>query len=78
MPLTVDLVLKEINRTDSGPAKQAELYRRGEIAKDSAIEWITKAILQGRGLSPNDWHKHAPAVEAALIHPLDCECTECL
>jgi AAA domain len=75
--LTVDLALEEINRTGSGPARQAEAYRRGEITKPEAVEQITKAILQGRRLDATDWLKHAPAVEAALTHPLDCECAQC-
>ncbi len=78
MLLTVDSVLEEINRVGSGSAKQAELYRRGEKTKDNAVEWITKAILQRHRLSSDDWQEHAPTVEAALIHPLDCECVECL
>jgi hypothetical protein len=75
--LTVDLALEEINRAGSGPARQAEAYRRGEITKPEAVEQITKAILQGRRLDATDWLKHAPAVEAALTHPLDCECAQC-
>jgi hypothetical protein len=76
--LTVDSVLEEINRVGSVSAVQAELYRRGEITIDHAVEWITKAILQRHRLSSDHWQQHAPAVEAALIHPLDCECAECL
>jgi hypothetical protein len=75
--LTVDLALEEINRAGSGPARKAEAYRRGEITKPDAVERITKAILQGRGLDATDWLKHALAVEAALTHPLNCECAQC-
>ena len=78
LPLTVDLVLKKINRAGSSPAKQAKRYWRGEITKDNAVEGITRAILQGHDLSSDNWKKHAPAVEAALAHPLNCECAECL
>ena len=76
--LTVDSVLEEINRAGSGSSKQAELYRRGEITTDKAVEWITKAILQRHSLSSHDWQEHASVVEAALTHPLECECAQCL
>ncbi len=76
--MTVAEVLEEINRLGSGPAKQAELYRRGEITEENAIEWITKAILHRRSEPFEGWQRHAKAVEAALIHPLGCECEECL
>jgi hypothetical protein len=77
LPITVDLVLEEVNRAGSEPARQAELLRSGETTRASAAERITRTILRRRGLDANDWREHAPAVEAALTHSLDCECAQC-
>jgi len=74
--LTVGEALKEINRRLSGPARNAELYRHGGLSLEKAIEYITCAILHRRGEPFKGWRRHAPAVEAALTHPLDCECEE--
>ncbi len=68
----------EINRSGSGASKQAELYRRGEIKEEDAIEWVTRAILRQRRMETEGWQRHAPVVEAALTHPIGCECEECL
>lgn len=76
--LTADEVLAQINRPGSGAAKQAELYRRGEITEENAIEWVTCAILGRRGEGFDGWERHAPAVQAALTHGVGCECEECL
>jgi hypothetical protein len=75
--LSIADVLEEMNRPDTGAAKNAELYRRGEITAENAVEWITKAVLVRRGMDAAGWERHAPAVEAALTHPLDCDCEEC-
>ena len=71
--LTVGEVLEEINTPNTGAAIQAEHYRRGSITKENAIVWITKAILVRRAKDTSDWRRLAPAVEAALTQPLDCE-----
>jgi hypothetical protein len=64
--LTVTEALEELNRSGSGAAKQAELYRRGEITVENAIEWITRAILRRRDMETDGWQHHAPAVKAVL------------
>ena len=66
--------LAEINRQGSGPAKNAELYRRGQLSEKKAVEYVTCAILARRGASFAAWRRHAPAVSKALslcIHELD-------
>jgi hypothetical protein len=78
MRLTVGEVLEDINRPDTGAGIQADHYRQGSISKENAVEWITKAILVRRGMDTAEWKHHAPAVEAALTHRLDCDCEECL
>ncbi len=75
--LTVGEALQEINRRDSGPAKNAELYRRGELSREKAIEYTTCAILYRRGEPFEGWRRHAPAVEVVLTDPQGCECEEC-
>jgi hypothetical protein len=76
--LTVSEALSEINTSGTGAALNAENYRKGELGEESAIEYTTKAILHRRGRDTGGWQHHAPAVRAALTHPLDCECGECL
>ncbi len=78
-PLTVSEALREINRFGSGAGKNAELYRRGGLSEESAVEYVTCAILQSRGESFEVWKRHAAAVRKALgfcIHelpPEDCK-----
>jgi hypothetical protein len=69
---TLGEIVEEINAPNTGAAMQAELYRRGDITKENAIEWITKAVLVRRGVDTLDWRQHVPAVEAALTRPQDC------
>ncbi len=80
-PLTVSEVLAEINRRGSGAGKNAELYRRGELSEEKAVEYVTCAILHRRGESFEVWRHHAPAVRKALslcIHELEPEeCKVC-
>lgn len=80
-PLTVSEVLAEINRRGSGAGKNAELWRRGELSENMAIEYVTCAILHRRGESFKVWKHHAPAVRKALalcIHELPPEeCKVC-
>lgn len=80
-PLTVSEVLAEINRRGSGAGKNAELYRRGELSEEKAVEVVTCAILYRRGESFEVWKRHAPAVRKALslcIHELEPEkCNVC-
>lgn len=76
--LSVDQVLSEINERGTGAAINAANYRSGELGEESAIEYTTKAILHRRGGDMDCWQRHAPAVRAALTHPLDCQCEECL
>ncbi len=78
VPLTVSEVLAEINRWGSGPAKNAELYRRGELSKEKAVEYVTCAILHRRGDNFAGWRAHAPTVRAALTHGIGCDCEVCL
>lgn len=73
-PLTVSEVLAEIHRGGSGAGKNAELYRRGELSDEKAVEYVACAILARRGQSFEVWRHHAPAVRKALslcIHELD-------
>ncbi len=80
-PLTVSEVLAEINRQGSGAGKNAELYRRGELSEEKAVEYVTCAILHRRRESFEVWRHHAPAVRKALslcIHELEPEaCKVC-
>jgi hypothetical protein len=75
--LTLREVLAEINHQGSGPAKNAELYRRGELSEDKAVEYVTCAILRRRGESFEGWRAHAPTVRAALTHRVGCDCEVC-
>jgi hypothetical protein len=80
-PLTVSEALAEINRWGSGAGKNAELYRRGELSEERAVEYATCAILHRRGESFEVWRHHAPAVRKAIslcIHELEPEkCKVC-
>lgn len=81
IPLTVSEVLAEINRWGSGASRNVELYRRGELCEEQAVEYTTCAILHRRGESFEVWRHHAPAVRKALslcIHELSPEeCKVC-
>jgi hypothetical protein len=73
-PLTVSEILAEINRWGSGAGKNTELYRRGELSEEKAVEYVTCAILAHRGVSFKVWRHHAPAARKALalcIHELE-------
>jgi hypothetical protein len=73
-PLTVSEVLAEIQRWGSGAGKNAELYRRGELSEEKAVEYVTCAILTRRRQSFEVWRHHALAVRKALglcIHELE-------
>ena len=73
-PLTVSEALAEIGGWGTGASRNAELYRRGELSEEKAVEYVTCAILARRGASFTGWRKHAPAVRKALslcIHELD-------
>jgi hypothetical protein len=65
-PLTVSEVLAEIHRWGSGAGKNAELYRRGELLEEKAVEYVACAILARRRESFEVWRHHAPAVRKAL------------
>src|SRR5215218_571416 len=73
-PLTVSEALAEIGGWGTGASRNAELYRRGELSEEKAVEYVTCAILARRGASFTGWRRHAPAVRKALslcIHELD-------
>jgi hypothetical protein len=73
-PLTVSEVLAEMGRWGTGARKNAELYRRGELSEEKAVEYVTCAILAGRRASFARWRRHAPAVRKALslcVHELE-------
>lgn len=80
-PLTVSEALAEINRWGSGAGRNAELYRRGELSEEQAVQYVACSILHGRGDSFEAWKHHAPAVRKALgfcIHELSPkECKVC-
>jgi len=42
--LTLQEALVEINYQGSGPAKNAELYRSGDLSEDKAVECVVYAI----------------------------------
>ena len=69
VPITVSEVEAEMNRCGSGASKNLELYQRGALSRERAIEYITCAILHRRGAPFEGWRRHAPAVEAALTLP---------
>ena len=60
--LTVEDALAEIRVANSGPAKTAAVYGRGQ----TRFEYLVKAVLYARGLAMDDWERHAPVVEAAF------------
>jgi hypothetical protein len=73
-PLTVSEAVAEISGWGTGASRNAELYRRGELSEEKAVEYVTCAILARRGTSFSGWKRHAPAVRKALslcIHELD-------
>src|SRR5829696_4339805 len=73
-PLTVSEALAEIGGWGTGASRNAELYRRGELSEEKAVEYVTCAILARRGASFTGWRRYAPAVRKALslcIHELD-------
>jgi hypothetical protein len=76
--LTLQEAMAEINRQGSGPAKNAELYRRGQLSEEKAVEYVTCAILHRRGGDFAGWRAHAPTVRAALAHGIGCDCEACL
>ena len=72
--LTVSEALAEIGGWGTGASRNAELYRRGELSEEKAVEYVTCAILARRRASFRGWKRHAPAVRKALslcIHELD-------
>jgi hypothetical protein len=72
--LTLQEAMAEINDHGSGPAKNAALYRRGQLSEEKAVEYVTCAILARRGASFAGWRRHAHAVRKALslcAHELD-------
>jgi hypothetical protein len=74
VPLTVSEALAEISGWGTGANRNADLYRRGELSDEKAVEYVTCAILARRGASFRDWKRHAPAVRKALslcAHELD-------
>jgi hypothetical protein len=75
--LTLREVLAEINSPGTGPAKNAELYRRGELSEEKAVEYVARAILHRRGSSFEGWRAQAPTVRAALTHGVGCNCEVC-
>jgi hypothetical protein len=76
-PLHESEILRALNRRGSRAFQHAELYRGGRLAKEEAVEAITKTILKDNGSDEADWRASAPAVEAVLAHPLDCTCEQC-
>jgi hypothetical protein len=76
--LTLGEALAEINRSGSGPAINAELYRRGELSEEKAVEYVARAISHRRSGSFEGWRAHVPAVREALTHGVGCECEECV
>jgi len=77
--LSVSEVGAETSRAKSGPALALGSYL--EKPTEERLEWLTKAVLQIRGMDTADWRPHASVVKAAAEdpsnHPLDCGCEEC-
>jgi hypothetical protein len=62
--LTAEDALAEMNKANSGPAKTAAVYGRGQ----TRFEYLVKAVLNARGLATDDWEPHVPVVETAFEH----------
>lgn len=60
--ITVENALAEMNIANSGPAKAATVYGRGQ----TRFEYLVKSVLNARGLAMDDWERHAPVVETAF------------
>lgn len=76
-PLLESEILREMNRPGCPAFEQAGLYRSGELGKAEAVESVTRTILKNNGVALEGWRVSAPAVEAALTHPLGCACEWC-
>lgn len=78
--LSVEAVAEETCRSKSGPALALGTYLEKLTAE--RLEWLTRAVLESRGMNASDWKHHAEAVKEAASdsanHPLDCECEGCL
>jgi putative DNA primase/helicase len=62
--LSVEDVLENLRREDSGPGKAFAVYL--EMPSDQRLEWLVKAILNARKLDAADWQSYQPVVlEAA-------------
>jgi hypothetical protein len=64
--LTAEEAYEEIANPKTGAGIQARLYRSGEIGREDAVEWITKAILHRQDKSWVGWEQHASATREAL------------
>jgi hypothetical protein len=63
LPLfTAEDALVEMNIANSGPAKTAAVYGRGQ----TSFEYLVKAVLNARGLAMDDWERHIPVIEVAF------------
>jgi hypothetical protein len=60
--LTVQDALAEMNKANSGSAKTAAVYGRGQ----TRLDYLVKAVLSAKGLATDDWERHAPVVETAF------------
>jgi putative DNA primase/helicase len=77
-PLSVEEVVRELRRPNSGARINLPLYLAGE----TTLEILTKSVLVARGISTAAWEEHAGVVERASADPrnhgVECECKECL
>ncbi len=62
--LTAAMVLAELGRSGSGPAKAAAAYL--EKPNHERLGYVVRAVLFARKMPADDWEHHAPAVEAVL------------
>src|SRR5829696_1980661 len=58
--LSVEDVLQNLRREDSGPGKAFATYR--QMPSDQRLEWLVKAVLTARRLDAGDWQNYRPVV----------------
>jgi hypothetical protein len=60
--LTVEDALAEIRVSNSGAAKTAAVYSRGQ----ARFEYLVKAVMNARGLAMDGWKRYVPVVKEAF------------
>ncbi len=60
---SVEDVLRELHKPDSGPAKTLAAYRG--VPSDQRLEYLTKAVLVAKGMDTAEWQRFRDVVEEA-------------